>query len=717
MYMPGASKKISVVFRADASLLIGSGHIMRCLTLANVLRQGGATCIFVCREHAGNLLELIRQRGFEAIGLPQREYSDYWSGNSSTSQLTYADWLGESWKRDVEQTLEVLGGSKADWLVVDHYALDYAWEEAMRPSCHHLLVIDDLADRNHCCDLLLDQNLVAQMAERYCERVPSMCKQLLGPRFALLQPEYYELHARVPPRSGEVRRVLVYFGEVDNTNLTGKVVSAFLSLGRSDIRLDIVISSNNVYTPLIRKQVRGLGHIYLHSRLPTLSKLMMCADIAIGGAGATSWERCCLGLPSLIVTLADNQVPIASELQARGMARWLGHADDISEDQLRDALCVEINRGVDVALSSRCHASVDGRGVWRVAGAMMLPYAGKLCARTAVFNDEKFCIELLSVGAKSEKHCELFRSWLRDPLSYLPTIIESDSGYLVGLVVFNLQRSIVHEAIVIDLVAQNLVLHRKVMITAMVHLRKVFDGHMQFLGGPVELNYEERVLDKCSPPSFSGLNISICSDARSWINDSIPEIVLKWLAAGHRVSWVNDADELPGGDICFFLSYGRIVGSKIRSRYRNCLVIHASDLPKGRGWSPASWLILEGADCIPVKLLEAVDQVDAGPIYSQYLVKLEGNELINDWHALLADATVRLVSDFVAGYPASLLEATVQTGEPTFYRRRRPEDSEVDPTKPLTDIFCHLRIADYNLYPVYFRHLNAEFSLQINRKT
>ena len=704
-----------VAFRTDASLRIGSGHVVRCLTLASALRESGATCIFVCREHAGDLLDLIRQQGFEAIALPLPEGANSRPRNPSTSLLAYADWLGDSWQGDAEQTLAALNGKLADWLVVDHYALDGAWEEAMRPACRWVLAIDDLANRDHCCDLLLDQNLVAQMAERYLARVPTSCRQLLGPRFALLQPRYAALHARVPPREGSVRCVLAYFGGADNVNLTGKMISAFVSLGRRDVRLDVVINPDGIHTSSIREQVRGLEHIHLHSRLPSLSYLMMRADIAIGAGGATSWERCCLGLPSLIVTLADNQAPIAAELHARGLARWLGRASEVDEDQLRDALRTELALGVDAAWSARCHAAVDGGGVRRVAGAMLLPWVEKLSARGATLGDEEPCIELLAAVSPSDSHRDHYRSWLRDPGSYLPTIVESDSGYPVALVVFDLRHSTIRQAVAVDPFAQANDLREKAIIAAMRYLRKVTDGPVRLSGAPVDPARPPQVFDGTVIDS-AGLSISICSDAKSWINDSVAGLLSDWLVAGHQVSWVSDADDLLGGDLCFFLSYGRIVGSEIRSRYRNCLVVHASDLPKGRGWSPATWLILEGAERIPVTLLEAVEQVDAGPIYRQHWLELDGTELIDDWRALLADATVRLVGDFVAGYPDSLLGARAQTGDPSSYTRRRPKDSEVDPSTPLVEIFNQLRVADNDHYPVYFKHLNAEYRLRINRK-
>ncbi|OGT89705.1 MAG: UDP-2,4-diacetamido-2,4,6-trideoxy-beta-L-altropyranose hydrolase [Gammaproteobacteria bacterium RIFOXYA12_FULL_61_12] len=705
-----------IAFRADASRQIGSGHVMRCLTLANDLRERDCTCLFVYREHPGNLLELVRQQGFEAIGLPLCDAADSLSGKLPASRLAHADWLGANWQTDAEQTLAALGGEFVDWLVVDHYAIDSEWEQVVKSGCGRILVIDDLADRHHVCNLLLDQNLVAQMAERYRGKVPASCRQLLGPRFALLQPHYAVLHARAPSREGAVRSVFVYFGAADNANLTGKTISAFLSLDRKDVRLDVVINPEGMHTPAIREQVRGLAQVRLHSRLPSLAHLMMGADVAVGAGGATSWERCCLGLPSLIVTLAENQITIAAELHERGLARWLGHATEVGEDQLKQALSAELARDVDANWSARCHAAVDGRGVQRVAGAMLLPQAGKLSARGATLDDEAPCTELLVASSARGNFREQYRSWLRDPESYQPVIVESDSGYLVALAVFDLRRSTIRAAIAVDPFAQANGLRISALAAAMRELRNGKRGAIEFFGPAEDLTDPSLGSDGRGSDSRK-LSISVCSDAGSWINESIPGLLLDWLAAGHRVSWANTADDLPGGDLCFFLSYGRIVGPVIRGRYRNCLVIHASDLPRGRGWSPASWLILEGVERIPVTLLEAVDQVDAGPIYSQEWLELDGTELIDDWHALLADATVRLAGDFVARYPDALRDAKDQSGEPSSYPRRRPKDSEVDPSRPLVEIFNQLRIADNDHYPVYFRHLNTEYCLRINRKT
>jgi len=194
-----------LVFRTDASLTIGSGHVMRCLTLAEALRTRGAQCFFVCREHPGNLLELIRKRGFEACALHLNTSCAAAATVDAERPTAHAAWLGAHWRTDAAQTLAACGGSDVDWLIVDHYALDARWEAELRPACRKLMVIDDLADRNHDCDLLLDQNLVAESDARYQQRVPPGCTLLLGPRYALLQPLYRELRPQARLRPGPGR--------------------------------------------------------------------------------------------------------------------------------------------------------------------------------------------------------------------------------------------------------------------------------------------------------------------------------------------------------------------------------------------------------------------------------------------------------------------------------------------------------------------------------
>ena len=348
-----------VVFRVDASGVIGTGHVMRCLTLADSLRSRGGQCVFVTREHDGHLGGLIRGRGFEAIVLPLEPAIAPTTGG-------YGHWLGGGWEADADATLAAFAGRRPDWVIVDHYAIDERWERRVKPHCHRLAVIDDLADRDHDCDLLLDQNAVAGAEERYAGRVPGSCHLMLGPRYALLQPKYAELHANARTRGTEIRRVLVYFGGVDAKDITGLAVDALLALDRPDIAVDVVVEPTHPRARSLAERVAGHANFTVHGRLPTLAPLMLAADLAIGAGGATTWERCCLGLPTLVITIADNQTAAAAELHRQGLIRWLGRHSDANSEALREELKRLLGEGIADTWSKKCSELVDGRGASRV---------------------------------------------------------------------------------------------------------------------------------------------------------------------------------------------------------------------------------------------------------------------------------------------------------------------------------------------------------------
>jgi UDP-2,4-diacetamido-2,4,6-trideoxy-beta-L-altropyranose hydrolase len=338
----------------------------------------------------------MRERGFEATALAvQRGKEPQPSPNDDRPILDHASWLGAHWTSDAKQTIEKVGagGTAPDWIIVDHYALDARWEKALRPHCRNLMAIDDLADRPHDCDLLLDQNLVADMSHRYNNKLPVRCRQMLGPRYALLHPQYAELHSRTSPREGPVRRVLVYFGGADRDNLTGMTISAFLSLERTDIAMDVVINPDSPHAAAVRQQAASTGQIQLYERLPTLAPLMMQADLAVGAGGATSWERCCLGLPSLVITLAENQKPIAAELARQGLIRWLGHKSEVSQLKLAQALGDILDTGLMPNWSEKCHELVDDKGTDRVTSALSLHPEIKLKVRLARMEDENLILQ------------------------------------------------------------------------------------------------------------------------------------------------------------------------------------------------------------------------------------------------------------------------------------------------------------------------------------
>jgi UDP-2,4-diacetamido-2,4,6-trideoxy-beta-L-altropyranose hydrolase len=380
-----------VIFRVDASEDIGSGHAVRCQTLARELCDRGMECIFVCRDLKGNMIERFRHRGFNVMVLPQH-------GDTSIAAASELDqppapkhskWLGTDWLSDANETIAAFAdNAPPEWLVVDHYALDYRWESRMRPYAKRIMVIDDLADRKHDCDLLLDQTLLTDMEERYDDLVPCRCARLLGPQYALLQPEYVSLRPRAPPRLNQIRRVLVFFGGVDQHNVTGLAVSAFLALGRSDVVLDVVLSSQCPHAAAVREQAGGHTNVVVHESFPSLAPLILSADLALGAGGATSLERCCLGLPSLVITIADNQKHIAAELDRRKLIQWLGHHDAVTLQALVQALKHVIEKPEIESWSRQCMKVVDGNGTSRVASLLELESSTPLVVRLAQLRDE-----------------------------------------------------------------------------------------------------------------------------------------------------------------------------------------------------------------------------------------------------------------------------------------------------------------------------------------
>lgn len=349
---------MKIVFRVDASLQIGSGHVMRCLTLADALSKKGDECSFICRDHQGNLIDLVREKGyFTSVLTCQSDFaarSQQHLGYFDKPVLDHAGWLGCSQKGDAIDCLDYLEKVQPDWLVVDHYALDKRWEAMLRPFCGKIMVIDDLADRMHECDLLLDQTFRRRPID-YILRVPRDCQLLCGSNYALLRPEFlswrsYSLGRRSAP---QLRRVLITLGGVDKDNVTGRILSA-LNVGvlPGDSRITVIMGGKAPWLDDVRQRASDMVcRTEVLVGVSNMAELMANSDLAIGAAGATSWERCCLGLPSLMVVLADNQLFAAELLKEAGAALTL---------PVDETLPTNLNR-VLVELSQKKTASQGAR--------------------------------------------------------------------------------------------------------------------------------------------------------------------------------------------------------------------------------------------------------------------------------------------------------------------------------------------------------------------
>lgn len=353
-----------ITFRTDASLQIGTGHLMRCLTLADALRARGAQCRFICREHRGHMLSLIGNRGHEVVGLANLEENG-WKNKSSVgyADLPHAAWLGADWHTDAAQTKSFLRGRPTDWLIVDHYAIDVRWESELKPEHNRLMVIDDLANREHICDVLLDQNLLEGMEKRYRGKVPERCTCLIGPEYALVRPEFATLRpaSLAGRKASALDRLLIFMGGSDPENETCKVVSGVKLSKKSWQHIDVVVGEGFPAVGALKDNLATLPSATLHIQTPDMAKLMVAADLAITAGGSVTWEKCTLGLPSLVAILAENQRPIATTMHERGAQRTLGLACDLRPafyaKYLDEFQAVELS-----AMSDRASAICDGTG-------------------------------------------------------------------------------------------------------------------------------------------------------------------------------------------------------------------------------------------------------------------------------------------------------------------------------------------------------------------
>jgi UDP-2,4-diacetamido-2,4,6-trideoxy-beta-L-altropyranose hydrolase len=342
---------------------------MRCLTLADVSRIKGGEVIFITREHPGNLIELIKQKGFEVYKLPLLSDEEKIAGPNSVQKLAHAHWLDASQHQDAQQCLPILQRIKPDWLVVDHYAIDSHWQRMLNPYYKKLMVIDDLADRQHDCDLLLDQTY-GRKALDYESLVPAHAVLLLGADYALLRPEFvkwreFSLKRRANPK---LKQLLITMGGIDSRNITSRVLTALNTCKLpNDLKITVIMGGAAPWLEQVKQQAQQMVNTEVKVDVTNMAEIMANSDLAIGASGSTSWERCCLGLPSLIMVLAENQRKIAEVLQDVGAALIVQLENHINLESSFMSMTKEHLKH----MSESCLRSVDGLGAARTVQQLL----------------------------------------------------------------------------------------------------------------------------------------------------------------------------------------------------------------------------------------------------------------------------------------------------------------------------------------------------------
>jgi UDP-2,4-diacetamido-2,4,6-trideoxy-beta-L-altropyranose hydrolase len=430
---------MKVAIRTDASLNIGSGHLMRCLCLANALRSCGAEVQFLCRELPEHLQRLVSDQGHALVPLQTDSEPDV-----RKSALAEQAWSRSDQIQDADISLASLAGAPFDWLVLDHYGLGRIWEARTGQSATmRLMVIDDLA-REHDCDVLLDQNFHPDAASRYRDIVPKHCQQLLGPRYALLRPEFQSARQRVLPREGEVRRVLIFMGGMDANNTTQKVLNAVAMLERSDLTVNVVIGQTHPAREAIQSRCQSMPNTHCHVQTDRMADLLAETDLAIGAGGSATWERCALGVPTLTLCLAPNQRDIVFNCARQGLVYAPDSASSATALSLHLKAMLD-NSGLRHFLSHAGMNVVDALGANRV---VKLLSAGQIKVRQATVEDSiavHSWRNAAGVRAMSRnnapiplaEHQRWFEKTLRNPTRHL--LIGDLNAIPVGAVRFDIQ--------------------------------------------------------------------------------------------------------------------------------------------------------------------------------------------------------------------------------------------------------------------------------------
>lgn len=352
-------------FRVDANRYIGTGHVMRTLTLANELRERGAECTFICRTMDSNLFQHIRMSGFQIVELP-------YDTDFAPRHDPVKDPFAINWHCDLESMREITYNAQYDWVVVDHYGLDARWESAIRSQCRRVMAIDDLANRAHDCDVLLDQTF-GRSASDYAGLLPQGSASLCGSEYAMLRRDFSLCREEsLRRRKAEpFRRILISMGGADNDNHTLSVLFALKHIPLpEELEVNVVLGQLAPHRGSVSAAAADMPwKTNVLFAVEDMASLMSKSDLAVGAAGSTAWERCCLGLPTIMIVTAENQRLIADNLAFAGAARVLSHVGLLETLPAEVAFLMQTETRLRMA--RRASQLVDGNGLNRVVGAVL----------------------------------------------------------------------------------------------------------------------------------------------------------------------------------------------------------------------------------------------------------------------------------------------------------------------------------------------------------
>lgn len=686
-----------IIIRCDSSFEIGGGHVKRCLTIAKELRERGRICEFISINYDGNIISEILSNGFKVRVIDKELILS--KNNQNKKEFDS--------NKDISETIRLLNGVLPEIIIIDNYNISFEWELEIKKHCHKVVVIDDIAKRNHYCDVLLDHNYKKNIYQKYDKLTPKGSSKLLGTEYALLDPKYYNLQKKISYKKGEIKNILISFSGSDLERMTLKTLNAFISLKRKDIKINIVVNNNSPDFKIIKEKAFGFKNIKVYGYQKSLIPLMLQADYAIGAGGINTLERCCLGLPSSVISLAENQKHVIKYLAKDGIVRSLGYFKNISKKKIIEELNLILNSKIHINLSKKCMGIVDGLGTSKFVDFLLIK-GEQINIRPTFFKDLRF-IKSLKISKNDFELIKNFENNLRDSDNYFSYIAESKKEIQLAWINFintknNFKCIYYFNKLIKDEQIKDIILEKALKL------------HKYTTDEFFEINkINNKSRDLTNYPKKQNLKITFCSSKTSWINMFIPEIMVILLKQCHICRWTHSHEEVLDGDLCFYLSYEKIVKRNFLKLNNHNLVVHESDLPKGKGWSPLSWQILAGENKIPITIFEADEELDSGKIYSQQLIECDGSELFTELKNKQWEKTKILILDFINQFESGKINFRNQTGKETFFRKRSPKDSELDPEKSLKDQFNLIRIADSERYPNFFKINDIFYKLTIEK--
>ena len=341
-----------IFIRVDSSTKIGYGHFMRCMALADTL-QKNFEINFITRSLEGSLISDIQKKGFGIF----RFYSN-------------SEKINE--KNDAQKTISLIKkhGGKKNILIIDNYQLSKKWETYVKPFVHKLIVIDDLSNRSHNCDLLIDQNLHTKVNGLYKGLIPSNCIKLIGPKFSMIRKEFRMMRKSVKPRTFPIKKILVSFGGSDIENQTPVALNSIKKMN-GKINVDVVVGKANKCKKTLKIFCNKNKHFTYYEQIDNIADLMLSSDLSIGSSGSTTWERCSLGLPAIVSISSNDQRDTANSLSKKKCVINLGDVKKVKESSYINAI-TNLKKNDLRNMSKNSMSLVDGNGTQRIFKHILL---------------------------------------------------------------------------------------------------------------------------------------------------------------------------------------------------------------------------------------------------------------------------------------------------------------------------------------------------------